>query len=280
MKRMLIGFAAIVMLTVVSANAFSQGRQGRKQGQGQRHALSGTGMQQRGANLGANAQSGRSAGGSLANATSEDLLRMWEEEKLARDVYTSLAKSSSQPVFANIAAAESRHMQTIERLIQTGAGTAKLNDTVGVFSFPEYQKLFQSLIASGSRSQLDALMVGAKIEEMDIADLRQLLSQTTDRRSLQVLGNLMRGSENHLRAFASQIANSGGSYEAQFLTQADFDRIANSSGQGQGNQFAGAGSGNRGQVGRAYGRQFTSNSQGVGGHGHRTMNRGGGRRGR
>ena len=55
----------------------------------------------------------------------------------------------------------------------------------------------------------------------------------------------MQGSQNHLRAFASQIAKQGASYNAEFLTQAEFDQIARSSGQGHGQQSAGRGANNR-----------------------------------
>ena len=135
---------------------------------------------------------------------------------------------------------------------------------LGIFVFPEYQQLYKSLIASGTRSPLDALTVGAKIEEMDIADLRRLLTQTTDRQVRQVLEHLMQGSQNHLRAFAFQIAKQGATYNAEFLTQAEFDQIAGSSGQGRGQHSAGRGANNRGQglqnrgKGRQLGPQFFS----------------------
>ena len=52
------------------------------------------------------------------NTSGPDLLRMREEEKLARDVYTSLAKTSKLTIFRNISRAESQHMQSVERLIR------------------------------------------------------------------------------------------------------------------------------------------------------------------
>ncbi|WP_419581024.1 DUF2202 domain-containing protein [Stieleria magnilauensis] len=196
------------------------------------------------------------------NDNSIDLLRLWEEEKMARDVYNTLAKTSSQMVFRNIARAESQHMQSVARLIGgSGAGLQRSSNTPGVFVTPEYQRLYQTLIAEGSRGTLDALKVGAKIEEMDIADLRKQLAATSHPQTRQVLERLMQASHNHLRAFASQIASQGSTYTAQFLTQADFDAIANSSGNGQGRQGAGGkgrgrgagggqGNGGRGNGGR------------------------------
>ena len=55
----------------------------------------------------------------------------------------------------------------------------------------------------------------------------------------RVYQNLLRGSRNHLRAFASQLEALGETYEAQFLSQEQFDAIADSpreTGNGKGRQ--------------------------------------------
>ncbi|MDV6030033.1 MAG: DUF2202 domain-containing protein [Phycisphaera sp. RhM] len=267
MKRLLLGLSAIVVLTMVPLDVSAQQGRGRNaawqgygQGAGQRSA------QRRGSQR-AIQQSNRGRQSTGLHATSDnsiDLLRLWEEEKLARDVYNTLAKTSSQMVFRNIALAESQHMQSMARLIGGGgAGLERSSKTPGVFVTPEYQRLYQTLIAEGSRSPLDALKVGAKIEEMDIADLRRQLAATSHPQTRQVLERLLQGSHNHLRAFASQIASQGSSYTAQFLTQADFDAIANSSGNGQGRQ----GAGGKGR-GRGAGGGQGNGGQGNGGRGN------------
>lgn len=289
MKNSLIGVGALLVLTMITSDAMAQ--RGQRNGGGQGRGAGGPGIQTRGGNQGQAGQSQRenmghtAQGGNQmqqtfgvlsANDGGPDLLRMREEEKLARDVYTSLAKSSRLTIFGNISRAESQHMQAIERLIRSGGGNAvNLNDTPGVFVFPEYQQLYATLIASGSRSPLDALMVGAKIEEMDIADLKRVLTQTSSPQVRQVLTHLMQASQNHLRAFASQLANQGSSYKAEFLTQAEFNQIANSSGQGHGPQSAGRGANNGGQGSQAGGQQAGSLFQGNGGQGLGGMNRGG-----
>ena len=51
--------------------------------------------------------------------------------------------------------------------LQGGCEEISLNNSPGVFFFPEYQQLYESCIASGTRSPLDALKVGAKIEGSD-----------------------------------------------------------------------------------------------------------------
>lgn len=284
MKHLLIGTGTLLMLTMVSADVVAQNGRGdgnrKSRGSNAPEFQTRVGAQlqatrsqagRRGAAGQHGNQSGQMSGVASMNTGGFDLLRMWEEEKLARDVYTSLAKSSKVPIFQNISRAESQHMQALERLIRSGdTGAGILNNTPGVFVFPEYQRLYQTLLADGKRSSLDALMVGAKIEEMDIADLRGMLTQTRDPQTRQILERLMQGSQNHLRAFASQIAMQGASYNAEFLPQAEFDQIATSPGQSRGQQAgrsgtsAGQGSQNRGN-GPKFGFQRQSGgSQGPG----------------
>ncbi len=171
-----------------------------------------------------------------ATLTTEDalgLLHLREEEKLARDVYSALADMS--PIFANIAEAESRHMDAVGQLIaKYGLEDPVSDDTEGVFTNPEFTTLYENLVEGGSESLLEAYKVGAMIEEMDIKDLQDVSSTATNDDVTRVYENLMRGSRNHLRAFAAQIeaaAEAGDSdaiYEAQFLSQEEFDAIANS----------------------------------------------------
>lgn len=269
MKCLLIGFGTLLVLAISTTDSMAQkgrglgrgvgGGQGHGSGNGSVHVGSSAGLgkitsgtQSQGRNQGAVFLSGNQnasfPNGVSNNAGGQELLRMREEEKLARDVYTVLAKSSGLAMFRNIARAENQHMQSLERLIQlSGTNAVMGNDTAGAFAFSEYQQLYTTLIAKGSRSPLDALMVGAKIEEMDIADLRRLSAQTTSPQVRQVLSHLLQGSQNHLRAFAAQITRQGAVYKAEFLSQADFNQIANSSVQGQGQQGIGRGTLNRGQ---------------------------------
>lgn len=258
MNRLLIFSSALLALSMVTSDVVAQQKRGGGGGQGRGQASAAT--QIRSGNQGFG-QSQRESQGRLSsgiistNNGGLDLLRMREEEKLARDVYTSLAKTSGLTVFQNIARAENQHMQAVERLIGgAGANGNAMNNVPGTFAFPDYQQLYQTLVASGTRSPLDALMVGAKIEEMDITDLRRVLVQTTNPQVQQVLGHLLQGSQNHLRAFASQIAQQGATYNAEFLTQAEFDQIAQSSGRGQGQQSGGLGPNSSGQGSQGQGK--------------------------
>lgn len=250
MKHLLVGFYVVLLLAVAVSDTMAQkGRGGQGRGSGRTANLAGN----RGGAFYSETQKGALSSGNMNNRGESDLLRLREEEKLARDVYLHLAKSSGLGIFNTIARAENQHMQAIERLIlRSGMNSVAQSDAAGKFSFPEYQQLYGTLIAKGSQSSLNALMVGARIEEMDIADIKRLLAQTSSPQVQQVLSHLLQGSQNHLRAFSAQIKRQGGVYRAEFLTQAEFDQIANSpvQGQGQGQQGTGRVALKGGQRGR------------------------------
>ena len=156
----------------------------------------------------------------------DGLLQMREEEKLARDVYLGLYDLWQLKVFQMIASSEQRHMDAVKTLLDKyGLEDPAAGDDVGTFSSPEMQELYEALMALGQISLEAALTVGATIEDLDIYDLRELLAEADNADLLKVYGNLVRGSENHLRAFAGLLEAMGGTYEAQYLTQEEVDEI-------------------------------------------------------
>jgi len=96
---------------------------------------------------------------------------------------------------------------------------------VGEFTNPDLQELYDSLTEQGSISILDELYVCATIEDMNIKDLEEILSETDKPDFIKVCENLMKGSRNHLRAFVGEIELLGGTYVAQYLTQIEVDDI-------------------------------------------------------
>jgi hypothetical protein len=131
-----------------------------------------------------------------------------------------------------------------------------LDDTAsgeaGVFSNPDLQALYDDMLAQGSQSLAEALKVAAAIEETDILDLQARLAQTDNADIQQVFTNLLRGSENHLRAFVTSLERqTGETYQPQLLSAEAYQAILNaSSGRGNSGGFSGNGGdwrGGRGQ---------------------------------
>ena len=172
-------------------------QQGRGQGRGNRPQRGNQGMGGRG--------QGMQASANLTQAEIDSLIVMREEEKLARDVYLTLADRWNAPIFSNIAKAETRHMSVVGQLIRAnGLNDPVADDTVGSFTNPKFAQLYNELVEAGSRSLNDAYLVGVKIEEMDIKDLEDSLAQVSNSNIRRVYQNLLRASQNHLRAFSSK----------------------------------------------------------------------------
>ena len=154
----------------------------------------------------------------LSSSEEAGLVFMREEEKLAHDVYVTLYAQWGLPVFQNIANSESTHTAAVKVLLDRyGIADPAVGNGVGKFTNPELQALYNQLVAQGSTSLADALKVGVAIEEKDILDLQTRLAQTSSADIQLVYNNLMRGSENHLRAFTSTLQRqSSGTYVPQY----------------------------------------------------------------
>jgi hypothetical protein len=127
---------------------------------------------------------------------------MVEEEKLARDVYTVLAKTAAYPKFKNIANAEQFHLDQMSIVLANyGLWNATLKRAPGVFYNKELSALYKTLVAKGKLSDLDAIEVGIIIEEKDIADLTAMEKLITQEDIQFVVNYLKAGSQNHLAAF-------------------------------------------------------------------------------
>jgi hypothetical protein len=179
---------------------------------------------------------------SLTDDEIASLIYMREEEKLAKDVYLGLFELWGIPIFQNIANSEQTHTDAVKGLLDTfGIPDPADTSSVGVFTNQDLQNLYDELMATGSQSLEDALRVGAAIEEIDILDLKASLEFTQNQEIQRVYENLLRGSENHLRAFTSNLERqTGEKYQPQYLSQVDYDTIIESSstrgGRGGGNQ--------------------------------------------
>jgi hypothetical protein len=104
-----------------------------------------------------------------------------------------------------------------------------VDDAVGSFTNMELAHLYSDLVASGEQSLLDALYVGALIEEVDMRDILVAIDETSQADIISAYENLLAGSKNHLRAFVGQIENLGIEYVAQILEQSEVDEILGNS---------------------------------------------------
>jgi hypothetical protein len=170
------------------------------------------------------------AADSSQNDSNASLIYMREEEKLAHDVYVKMFELWGQPVFEHIAKSETVHTNAIKGLLDYFGIADPALPGEGEFSNPDLQNLYNQLVDAGSVSLVEALKVGATIEEVDIVDLDKAMQNTTTDTILTVYQRLRMGSTHHLKAFVLQLSRQGVDYQPQYLSQEVFDAIVKGTG--------------------------------------------------
>ena len=179
------------------------------------------------------------------------LMFMREEEKLARDVYQTLGTMYPDSViFGNIDDSEQTHTMAVKAMIEKyGYEDPSTNDNVGAYTGEDFgwyfTEKYNQLVERASISELEALYVGAFIEELDMMDINQcpkVIVETdngindvnecgkvfTDKADIQRLySSLLDGSDSHLEGYVANIEKiiGEGNYQAQVLSQELVDAI-------------------------------------------------------
>jgi hypothetical protein len=174
-----------------------------------------------------------------------------EEEKLARDVYRVLGRRFPEiGAFADMEASKDHNRCAVLDLMRKyRVSVPTVNDNVGVFSWGIYGRYFTEkylvLTSQGSGSPLDALYVGAFMEELNILDINECpkvivdisngingvaacgRSYTRNSEVLQIYDRLLEESRRHLRLLVRDIELQVGTgmYQAQVLQQNELDNI-------------------------------------------------------
>ena len=153
------------------------------------------------------------------------LIFMWNEEKLAKDLYYKLAETYPEynvsQTFYNIATnSEAIHQESVEILLnkyklsidnQPYDENRDLNNDYppGAFSLQEIQTLYDQLLNKGSASIEDALKVGCIVEVTDVNDLNARLAIVDNQDIIKDFEFLRQGSYNHYWAFDKALKSIG-----------------------------------------------------------------------
>ena len=137
-----------------------------------------------------------------------DLEFMYEEEKLARDLYARLSEEWNLRAFENISQSESRHMEALAALFDK-YDLEKPASTPGEYNNSELAEAYDDFLARGLESETVALELGIELEIKDIEDLEEVMVGAPEDFKA-VYANLKAGSENHLEAFDRVLNNERG----------------------------------------------------------------------
>lgn len=148
----------------------------------------------------------------LTEDQKDTLFFIFQEEKVARDVYITLGKTyTDETTFAQIQISEQEHILSAQVLCERyGVDTSIVNlsledDFVGQFELTSMQELYNTCIGLGEVSLMEALKVGELIEVTDIEDLEHA-AEGMPSDVVNAYDNLKSGSLEHLDAFRNAIS--------------------------------------------------------------------------
>jgi hypothetical protein len=157
-------------------------------------------------------------------ASPDGLVRLYEEEILAHDLYVTLGQKFPEVMpLKNIPKSEVRHREALAAVLEA-EGIELPKPAAGQrFVSPALDATYAKWLAEGLESAAAACRVGVRLEEHDIADLRK--AQLDFPKHQAVLAQLEAASNNHLRAFHRNLTARGGKYTAEAIPADDFKAI-------------------------------------------------------
>lgn len=93
------------------------------------------------------------------------------------------------------------------------------------FNNPLFTELYSQLTKQGSASLVEALKVGAFIEEYDINDLQNLLETVENAAIKKVYTNLLSASKIHLKAFTNSLKLANETYTPTVISIVEYNDI-------------------------------------------------------
>lgn len=160
----------------------------------------------------------------LSSREKDGLIFIWEEEKVARDLYASLYEKNNLSIFLDLVRSEQSHMDQAKAIIEK-YGLSLPEDKPGIFQNQTMQEIHDELLAEGLQSDQDALKVAATFEEISIMDLEKELAATQAEDIRTVYQGLLAGSRKHLRSYVADLEDQGIQYDPRYLDRGEFEEI-------------------------------------------------------
>ena len=160
--------------------------------------------------------------GSLTSREKDGLIFIWEEEKAARDIYSSLYEKNNLTIFLDLTRSEESHMDQAKAVIDK-YGLVLPADVPGVFENQTLQDIHDRLLAEGLESDEQALKVAAEFEEISIMDLEAELAAAENEDVRTMYQGLLAGSRKHLRSYVADLKEQGIEYEPRHLLRSEFE---------------------------------------------------------
>lgn len=160
--------------------------------------------------------------GALTQREKDGLIFIWEEEKAARDIYSSLYEKNNQTIFLDLTRSEESHMDQAKAVIEK-YDLSLPRDVRGAFGNQTLQNIHDRLLAEGLESYDQALKAAAEFEEISIMDLEAELAAAENEDVRTMYQGLLAGSRKHLRSYVADLKEQGIEYEPRHLERSEFE---------------------------------------------------------
>ena len=164
-----------------------------------------------------------------------DIIHMRQEEKLARDVYRTLGETYAVNQFMNIPESEQNHTDAMEMLLARYEIEDPITDesAIGVYKDETFVTLYNDLIEQWSSSLVAALTVWATIEDMNMAKLQEVITNTDNEDIAFVYESVLAQSHHHMQAFINGLQKQWASYTPEYVSQEYFAMVIAEGSQGK-----------------------------------------------
>ncbi|MCB0645205.1 MAG: DUF2202 domain-containing protein [Saprospiraceae bacterium] len=160
-----------------------------------------------------------------ANSTSgisldeqKTLVQIFEQEKMARDVYTQIGEKFGIKILKNAAIGKQKQMSQILDLLALNQANIAFDDAQGVFRNAELTEHYNAFLAEGLGSLNNAFRVGAKMEDYNIYQIDKVLSSTTNDKLVLLFSKLSCSSGNELKTQVNMLVGNGEMFMPDYIS--------------------------------------------------------------
>jgi len=166
----------------------------------------------------------------LSETQKSHLVNLYEEEKLAHDLYSEFYDAHGYTPFSHHTEAEAKHMGFVDEILEL-YDISRPNLGPGLFENEAYQNSYNEWLTKGGSDGVHSCYIAAYIEEMDILDLIEGIRIAETMEIRELYETLKAGSENHLRAYNKFLKMEFNiDYSPQLMSQELFDKIMSEGG--------------------------------------------------
>lgn len=146
------------------------------------------------------------------------LLQIFEQEKLARDVYAELGEKFGINLLKNISISKQKQMSVLMDLMVLNQMSPIFEDARGVYNDQELSELYTNITAEGSLSLNNAFRACAKVEDKNIFDLEKAISETTKNKLITLYSKISCNAGNDLRAGIKMLVGNGEMFMPDYIS--------------------------------------------------------------